>query len=68
VGRKQLVAVLVVVVADAIAVAVAAASRGHDGGKPVPRQPVRPAAMGLGDDDANTMRRLQRQKLVRSHK
>jgi hypothetical protein len=65
VGRKQLVAVLVVVVAVAIAVAVAAASRG---GAKQPKPAARPAVLnGLGDDDANVMRRLQRKNLLRSH-
>lgn len=67
-GRKQLAVVLVLVVAVAVAVAVAAASRGA--GKPSkPARPARPAVMrGVGDDDANLMRRLQRDKLARSHK
>lgn len=68
-GRKQLVALVVVVVAVAIAVAVGAASRGS-GDSGTRTTPVTPAAMsgGLGDDDANLMRQLQRNKLVRSHK
>jgi hypothetical protein len=44
-------------------VAVAAASRG--GGA----QPSTPAhTTGVGDDDANVMRQLQREKLKKSHK
>jgi flagellar basal body-associated protein FliL len=68
VGRKQVVVLVVVLVAVAIAVAVAAASRGS--GHKAPRtKPATPAAMkGVGDDDANLMRRLQRTKLVRAHK
>jgi hypothetical protein len=65
VGRKQFVVVIAVLAAVAIAVAVAAASRGGDA-----KTPVRPAAMtnAPGDDDANVMRQLQRDKAARSHK
>jgi hypothetical protein len=69
VGRKQLVVVVVVLVSVAVAVTVAAASRGSgDNGSRA--KPASPAATsnGLGDDDANLMRRLQRNKLVRSRK
>jgi hypothetical protein len=67
VGRRQLAVVLVLVIAIAVAVAVAAASRGA--GKPSqPGPPAQPAVMRVGDDDANLMRRLQRDKLARSHK
>jgi len=62
VARKQLAVVLVLVVAVAVAVAVAAASRGD--GKP--SSPARPALMrGVGDDNANLMRRLQRNRVDR---
>gem|GEM_PF-6961587 len=64
-GRKQLVVVLVLVVAVAVAVAFAVASRGD--GKP--STPTRPAVMrSIGDDNANLMRRLQRDKSARSHR
>jgi hypothetical protein len=65
VGRKHFVVVLVLVVAVAVALAVAAASRGD--GKP--SKPARPALMrGVRDDDANLMRRLQRDARARSQK
>jgi cytochrome oxidase Cu insertion factor (SCO1/SenC/PrrC family) len=68
VGRKQLVVIFVLLVAVALAVAVAAASRGDD--KAPQTKPAGPAvtSKGLGDDDANVMRRLQRPRLVRAHK
>jgi hypothetical protein len=67
VGRKQLIAVIVVVIAVAAAVAVAAASRG---GGAKPAAPVGTSAQmtGVGDDDANVMRQLQRDKVQKSHK
>jgi hypothetical protein len=67
VGRKPFAVVLVVVVAVAVVMAVAAASGGGGGGAKTP--PARPAVSnGLGDDDANLMRQLQRDKLAKSHK
>jgi hypothetical protein len=67
VGRKQLVAVIVVLVAVAAAVIVAAASRG---GNPKPAGPTGTLSHmnGVGDDNANVMRRLQREKLKKSQK
>jgi hypothetical protein len=63
VGRKQLAVVLVLLVA--VVVAVAAASRRDS----KPSAPARPAVVrGVGDDDANLMRRLQRDKQGRTHK
>jgi hypothetical protein len=65
VGRKQLAVVLVLLVAVAVAVAVAAASRGDR----KPSAPARPAVVrGVGDDDANLMRRLERDKQGRAQK
>ena len=65
-GRKQFAVVIVVLVALAVAAAVAAASRRSGNGT----KPLQPPAMsnGLGDDNANLMRRLQRQKLAGKHK
>ncbi len=58
---------MIVLVAVAVAVAVAAASRG--GGDKPAAPPSTPAHMtGVGDDDANVMRQLQREKLKKSHK
>lgn len=59
--------VIVVVVAIAAAVAVAAASRG---GNAKPAAPAGTTAHlnGVGDDNANVMRQLQRDKLKQSHK
>jgi hypothetical protein len=65
VGRWQLVAVLVLAVAVAVGVAIAAASRGSGKpSKPAPSVLLR----GVGDDDANLMRRLQRDQRARSQK
>ncbi len=64
-GRKQLVVLVVVLVAVAVAVTVAAASRGSGDNGPRAKPSI---SNGLGDDDANLMRQLQRNKLVRSHK
>ncbi len=67
VGRTPPVAVLAVLaLLVAVAVAVAAASRG-DGNVPQTK-PSPVSATRLGDDDANLMRRLQRDKAMRSHK
>jgi hypothetical protein len=68
VGRKQFAVVIVVLVALAVAAAVAAASRRSGNGTQA--KPLQPPAMsnGLGDDNANLMRRLQRQKLAGKHK
>lgn len=68
-GRKSLVAVLVVLVAVAVAVAVAPASLGgaSGGGTKQPRlSPSAAASGGVGDDDANLMRKLQRDQLARA--
>jgi hypothetical protein len=48
-------------------VAVAAASRGG-GAKPATPAGTPAHMTGIGDDDANVMRRLQREKLKKSHK
>jgi hypothetical protein len=61
------VAVIVALVALAAAVAVAAASRGG-GTKPVAPAGSPAQMTGVGDDDANVMRRLQRDKLKKSQK
>lgn len=61
-GRSQLVVVLALVVAIAIGVGVAVAARGSS--KPAGPSLVR----GAGDDDANVMRALQRQKAAGAHK
>jgi flagellar basal body-associated protein FliL len=67
VGRKQLVAVILLLVVVAVAAAVAFAATSHGDGKQ-PR-PARPAvARGVGDDNADVMRALERDKLARSHK
>lgn len=64
-GRKHLVAALALAVAIAVGVAVAAASRGSGN----PSKPAPPAlTRGAGDDNANLMRRLQRDKRARSQK
>jgi len=67
VGRNRFVLVAVVVVAVAVAIAAAVDSRSGAARQP---KPVLPALTngGVSGDDANMMRRLQRQKLVRSHK
>ena len=64
---KRFVVLVLVVVAIAVAIAAAIESRSGDATQPTP---VSPAAMsnGVSGDDANVMRRLQRRKLVRSHK
>jgi hypothetical protein len=61
------VAVIVVLVAIAAAVAVAAASRGSSA-KPAAPAGTTAQMNGLGDDDANVMRQLQRDRLKQSHK
>jgi hypothetical protein len=63
VGRKQFLAAFVAIVALAVGLAVAAGSRGD--GKP--SQGVRPALVrNAGDDNADVMRRLQRDERARA--
>jgi hypothetical protein len=63
VARKQFAAAFVVLLALAVGLAIAAGSRGD--GKPSQR--VRPALVrGAGDDNADVMRRLQRDERARA--